>query len=390
MFIGYRAVLLAALAVMLSMPVAAADFNIGYVQLKKDSRYARTRTYARYLGQALGRPYTGAKVALKEVKFHGVEVDAEFKLTRKRRKSAVSIVKAIRDLAAEGTRFILVDAPEATLERVARETAGLEIVLFNVSARGDQLRANLCLPHVLHVVPSHAMRNDALVQHLVARKWREVLLLVGPEPEDEALAKSFERSARRLGIRIVERRNFILSNDPRQRELNNPLLLTGKADYDVVYIADAQGEFARLTSYKTQLPRPVVGSDGLTGAAWHWAWERHGAPQLEKRFEKEAERHMASVDWAAWIAVKAIATAVQRTKSVEFALLRDYLLSSELELDGFKGNRLNFRPWSQQLRQPMLIASHNWVVDRAPLDGFLHRKNNLDTLGLDEREVQCK
>ena len=34
MFIGYRAVLLAALAVMLSMPVAAADFNIGYVQLK--------------------------------------------------------------------------------------------------------------------------------------------------------------------------------------------------------------------------------------------------------------------------------------------------------------------------------------------------------------------
>ena len=390
MFIGYRAVLLAALAVMLSVPVAAADFNIGYVQLKKDSRYARTRTYARYLGQALGRPYTGAKVALKEVKFHGAEVDAEFKLTRKRRKSAVSIVKAIRDLAAEGTRFILVDAPEATLERVARETAGLEIVLFNVSARGDQLRANLCLPHVLHVVPSHAMRNDALVQHLVARKWREVLLLVGPEPEDEALAKSFERSARRLGIRIVERRNFILSNDPRQRELNNPLLLTGKADYDVVYIADAQGEFARLTSYKTQLPRPVVGSDGLTGAAWHWAWERHGAPQLEKRFEKEAERHMASVDWAAWIAVKAIATAVQRTKSVEFALLRDYLLSSELELDGFKGNRLNFRPWSQQLRQPMLIASHNWVVDRAPLDGFLHRKNNLDTLGLDEREVQCK
>ena len=71
-------------------------------------------------------------------------------------------------------------------------------------------------------------------------------------------------------------------------------------------------------------------------------------------------------------------------------MLRDYMLSSELELDGFKGNRLNFRPWSQQLRQPMLIASHNWVVDRAPLDGFLHRKNNLDTLGLDEREVQCK
>ncbi len=111
-------------------------------------------------------------------------------------------------------------------------------------------------------------------------------MLVGPEPEDEALAKSFQRSARRLGMRIVERRKFILSNDPRKRELNNPLLLTGTADYDIVYIADAQGEFARLTPYKTHLPRPVVGSNGLTGAAWHWAWERHGAPQLENFSKK--------------------------------------------------------------------------------------------------------
>ena len=53
-------------------PAASAnEFTIGYLQLSKDSRYGKKRLYAKFLGHALGRPYTGAKVALSEVKFHG-------------------------------------------------------------------------------------------------------------------------------------------------------------------------------------------------------------------------------------------------------------------------------------------------------------------------------
>jgi ABC transporter substrate binding protein (PQQ-dependent alcohol dehydrogenase system) len=95
-------------------------------------------------------------------------------------------------------------------------------------------------------------------------------------------------------------------------------------------------------------------------------------------------------DWAAWLAVKAVATAVQRTRSEDFATLRDHLLSPDLVLDGFKGNRLGFRPWDNQLRQPILLATHNHVVARAPVEGFLHRTNNLDTLGVDEPETTCR
>jgi hypothetical protein len=30
------------------------------------------------------------------------------------------------------------------------------------------------------------------------------------------------------------------------------------------------------------------------------------------------------------------------------------------------------------------------VVERAPLEGFLHARNTLDTLGFDDKESRCK
>ena len=99
---------------------------------------------------------------------------------------------------------------------------------------------------------------------------------------------------------------------------------------------------------------------------------------------------MSDVDWASWMAIKAIATAVQQTKTTDFAQLQTYLLADNTTLDGAKGNASSFRPWDHQLRQPLLLSTHNWVVDRAPLQGFLHQINNLDTLGFDQRDSQCK
>ena len=109
-------------------------------------------------------------------------------------------------------------------------------------------------------------------------------------------------------------RPFQPGNDPRQRELNNPLLLTSGVDYDVIYIADSESEFARDLLYHTQLPRPLVGSEGLLAQGWHWAWERHGAPQLNKRVRKQAQRPMDDGMWAAWVAIKALTEAIVNAK----------------------------------------------------------------------------
>jgi hypothetical protein len=48
------------------------------------------------------------------------------------------------------------------------------------------------------------------------------------------------------------------------------------------------------------------------------------------------------------------------------------------------------RPWDHQLRQAVLLAAPYSVVARAPVEGFFHKSNDLDTLGDDEPETPCR
>ncbi|MHB0777146.1 ABC transporter substrate-binding protein [Halomonas sp. WWR20] len=369
---------------------ALEPFVFGYVGLADDPRYSEARLEGEFQGEPWGRPVAGAEVALAEARFPGMAAGVEFQLDEEEVADVAAAVEAVRQMQAAGQRFVLLDLPAPAVADVASAFAGEEMVLFNVAALEDRLRGPDCQANLLHTIPSYAMQNDALAQYLLSRQWNNVLVLVGPQEADRSLAASFARSAKRFGLKIVEEREFLLGNNPRERDRNNPRLLTSGVGYDVVYVADTQGEFARELPYQTQLPRPVVGSGGLVPQAWHWAWNRHGAPQLNKRLEKLAERHMTAYDWAAWMAVKAVVEAVQRQQTTEFAALRDYLVGDEIVLDGFKGYRMGFREWNRQLRQPILLGSGNWVMARAPFEGFLHETNALDTLGFDPRESQCR
>ena len=382
---------LAASLLLFALVAGAAEvIRFGYLELNKDARYDERKTFFRTLSRPYGPPFAGAEVALREARFVGQALGVSFDLVRARGADAAALVAELDKLHAEGVRYFLIDAPGKVVAEVAAATRGRELLLFNVSAADDALRQAQCQAHLYHTLPNHGMQTDAIAQFLVFKKWRNVLLLQGPLDDDKLIGAAFENSARRLGLKIVAKKDFLLSNDPRQRELGNVGLLTAGADYDVVFVADSDGEFARSVPYDTVRPRPVVGAEGLVAEAWHWAWPRHGAPQLTSRFEKQAKRHMGSADWAAWIAVKAVVEAVVRTENAPFAKLVAYLGGEDITIDGFKGNRLYFRDWDRQLRQPILIATHNAVIERAPIAGFLHQTNNMDTLGFDRRDSQCK
>lgn len=364
-------------------------FSIGYLELKSDKRYKKKQVFAHFMGQALGRPFAGAKVALKEIKFHGIELGISFDIKRAEVKKPEELASKIAEMRKDGIQFFILDLPAKQAAELAKTQRDKDIVLFNISAYDTALRQEQCQANLFHTLPSHAMLADALGQYLISKKWRSILVLQGPLPEDKLLTKAFSAAAKRYGLKIKESRPFVLSNDPREREKNNVALLSN-GDHDVIYIADSQGEFARNTPYKTLKPNVIVGSEGMTASAWHWAWDRHGAPQLEKRFEKKNKRPMTNTDWAAWMAVKAIAGAIQSTKSAELKTITNYLISQENLLDTFKGNASSFRPWNNQLRQPILLTTHNWVIERAPIKGFLHQTNNLDTLGIDKRNSKCE
>ena len=369
---------------------AAEVIRFGYLELADDPRYDERKAFFRTLSRPLGAPFAGAEVALRESRFVGQAIGVSFELVRARGADARALVAELDKLHAEGVRHFLIDAPGKVVAEVAAATRGRELLLFNVSAPDDALRQAQCQAHLYHTIPNHGMQTDALAQFLVAKKWRKVLLLQGPRDDDRLIGAAFENSARRLGLKIVDKKDFVLGNDPRQRELGNVGLLTAGDDHDVVFVADSDGEFARSVPYDTVRPRPVVGAEGLVAEAWHWAWSRHGAPQLVSRFDKQAGRHMGSADWAAWVAVKAVVEAVVRTGNAPFDKRVAYLGGEEITIDGFKGNRLYFRDWDRQLRQPLLIATHNAVIERAPIQGFLHQTNNMDTLGFDRRDSRCK
>lgn len=365
---------------------------IAYVEIDEDPRYEPIRATERIVLRRPHRPYQGAAVAIDDAA--ALERVTRTSLALERiTTSPGKVQEAIA--AARSSKSIslfLLDLPSAELRNAAAALKGGGALAFNVSAPEDGLRRELCEATIVHVVPSQAMRADALVQHLVSRKWRELLLLEGPEPDDGEFSAAVQRSAKKLGARIAQHTRFKLGNDPREREINNPALLTAiNRDYDVVVVADRGLEMARQLPFRTVRPRPVAGAVGLEPVAWHWTWDRHGGPQLNGRFQsKSGGLRMETADWAAWMAVKMISEAVLRTNSAAIDRLRQHILAQTDGFDGAKGLAVSVRPWDQQVRQPMLLASELAVVGTAPIDGFLHQTNRLDTLGDDAAETPCR
>lgn len=337
------------------------------------------------------RPVAGARKGIDDAQYLGRTMNIKYLLEVREGAGAEKLTAALRDLAAERqAKVFLIDAPGPVVAEVAKATADMGVLLFNVAAEDDELRNAWCQPHLYHTIPSRAMLMDALVQYLVVKKWRRVLVVQGPLEVDAAMVRAFERAAKRFGLKIVGIRPFLLTQDPRAREVNRVEQLTALKEYDVVFVADAHGEFSYQIPYRTVLPRPVVGRTGLVPRAWHWANLRHGAPQVNSRFERDNARRMSDADWAAWMAVKVVSEAVLRTRSTEVPDIVAYLRDQKIRLDGFKGGPHSFRPWNNQMRQKLLLATTNWVVALAPLPAFLHAVNALDTLGYDQRDSTCR
>jgi len=371
-------------------PAAKPQVNIAFVEIKDDPRYAPVRAYERIILKVRAHPFAGAELGLDDAAPLARALKADFRLQRITVKSALDVAPAVSGALDAGTHFFLIDAPAESFKPLADAVHGRDALLFNVSEPEDSLRRALCAAELIHTYPSRAQLTDGLVQFLVSRKWRDLLVLEGPSPADAAMTAAFTHSAQKFGAKIVADQHFKPGTDPREREANDPTLLTAiNHDFDAVFVADEAFDFARAVPYRVSRPRPIVGSIDLEPAAWHWTWERHGAPQVNSRFErKSGGRHMDGPDWAAWMAVKMIVQSSLRTDSADFGKQRAYILGDG-SFDGAKGLAVSVRPWDHQLRQAVLLAAPYEIVADAPIEAFLHRTNTLDTLGDDEPETPC-
>ncbi len=371
---------------------ANAVVNVAVVSLAGDARYAPRRLERAYPGHPAGRPWAAAQLAADDAQVELDTAGVSIKLIDAVLPHAEGLPRLLAELKAARVQHIVAALPTPELRQLvaAAPTALGGALVINTSQADDALRGAQCAPQLLHTTPSQQMATDALAQYLAARNWRKPLLLQGPSADDALLAEAMNRSFKRYGLKPVASKPFKLSGDPRERDLANPRLLTNDREHEVVAVLDSEGEFARTLPYATQWPRPVVGSSGLMALAWHPQWERNGGPQLSRRFMRLAQRPMAGHDWAAWMAVKAVAAVLADNPKASIATQLQRLRGGAIALDGFKGPRLSFRPWDGQLRQPLFLSHVDGVVGTAPLDGVLHPTEVLDTLGVDQKESTCR
>lgn len=286
--------------------------------------------------------------------------------------------------------LLLIDSPRENLLAASDIAGEAGALLFNVAVADSDLRAGACRANVFHTIPSYAMRTDALVQMLRFKRWEDVALVEGQAPEDLVYAEALRASLTKFGMELGSETDWTFDADMRRSaSAEVPLLTQELGEYDVLLVADERHDFGRYILYNTWLPRPVAGSEGLTALAWSPSVEQWGAAQLQSRFTEHAGRDMAPRDYAAWAALRSLGEAVTRTGSATAPDLRAYFLGEEFELAGFLGRPLTFRPWNGQLRQPIPIVHPRALIAQAPLEGFLHQVNELDTLGQDRAEAEC-
>ncbi len=300
------------------------------------------------------------------------------------------VATAFKQAVGDGIRHILVNLPAEIVSTLARLPEAAKVVIYEVGSSDDSLRGADCAANVVHLLPSTTMRADALLQYLNKKRWQKIFLVIGPEPTDKPYAAAVRRAAQRFGGKIVAEKTWQYSFDDRRTPESEVPVFTQGVDYDVLVVADEAGIFGDLFAYRTWQPRPVAGTQGLVPLAWHFTHELWGALQLQNRFREQAKRWMAEQDYAAWLAVRAIGESASRVKSTDFDKINAFMRGGEFALAGFKGVPLSFRAWDGQLRQPVLLSTDRSLVAVAPIEGFLHQMNELDTLGYDQPESQCR
>jgi len=307
------------------------------------------------------------------------------------------VTAAFRERHDAGDRYFVLDLPAAQILAIADLPEARETLLFNARAKDDALRNEQCRPNVLHTMPSYAMLADGLAQYLVWKRWADWFLLVGTGEEDLLFAAALRRSAERFSANIVEERTFDASPGARRTDTGHaqiqrqmPVVTQDVADYDVLAVADFRDAFGEYLPYRTWDPRPVVGTQGLVPTAWHRSQEQWGATQMQNRFTKFSGRWMTERDYAAWVAVRSVSEATTRTKQTDYASVNGYIRGPDFGAAGFKGQKLTYRDWDGQLRQPILLATTRVLVSVSPQEGFLHEFSELDTLGYDRPDSACK
>nr|WP_289624876.1 ABC transporter substrate-binding protein [Sinorhizobium sp. 7-81] len=338
----------------------------------------------------------GAKVGVGDNNTTGTFLGQKFTLDVSEVRPDADVVPAFNDMISKGVLYVLADVSATQLLSIADVAREKGVLIFNVGATDDRLREEECRANIFHTAPTRTMLADGLAQYLIWKQWRRWVLVYGSHEPDKQFAEALRRAATRFGGEIVAEKEFTDTGTARrtdtgvvQIQRQMPVFTQGFPDHDVMLVADESEVFGTYVPFRTWIPRPVAGTAGLIPSAWHPASEQWGGTQIQNRFAKANGRRMLSKDMAAWTAARIIGEAATRTRSADPEKLAAFIRADDFSIAAFKGQKLTFRKWNWQLRQPIFLGDGRSVISTSPQEGFLHQFSELDTLGIDQPETQC-
>jgi len=286
---------------------------------------------------------------------------------------------AARGLVRQGAIAVVGGAGAGHADALRDVAAAEGRLFFNAGAHDDALRGARCERHSFHLVPSVTMCVDALTQWLAGtRQQRRWALVTDGSPRGREIEAAAQRAAGRLGASLsadatASDMTLLAVDGPAQREAAGRLRAAGTPFAGIGADTISDGEAA-----------------GLWVVGWHHGLERFSARELNRKFRRRFGVPLDETSWAAWAALKMIGEAAVRGGATDAAGLRTFLGTAP-PFDGHKGVALTFRPWDQQLRQPLYIigprgregAGSFEILAQAP-------REDLDAIGVGLTDTRCQ
>ena len=332
----------------------------------------------------------GAQIAIIDSNKSAKFLNQNFNLETKVSYDENELISTFEEFIKNKNQYVILNVEDPLLEKLLKNPLSKDVLLINASSENTNLRKTICEKNLLHTSASNAMLYDGLIQFLVKRDFKKILLLSGTNPKDLLIKEDIKRAAKKFGAKIVAEKSWENNSDIRRKASDEFPAFTQAKDYDVILLADYYGDFGEFVYFNSWLPRPVAGTQGLTPVLWHKVIEQWGAAQMQSRFEKFASRWMESKDYSNWLAVRTIITAISKTNTANFKTNLDFIYSDDFDVAAYMGRKLSFRDYNGQIRIPISLVQPKALISTSPQVEFLHPITDLDTLGIAPHEMECK
>ena len=318
----------------------------------------------------------GAEVAIGDNNTTGAFLGQKFTLDVTEVKPDAEIVTAFNEMATRGDRYVLADISAKQLLSIADIARANGMLIFNVGATDDILREEECRAN-----SSIRRRHGPCWQ----TGWRNIWSGSSGANGSWSMARtsptsflpmlyaarrpaSAARSSLKRSSRIPERPAAPIQASSRS---SDRCLCSRRICPSTTFCwSPTKVRCSELMCHSAPgSPRPVAGTAGLIPSARHPASEQWGGTQIQNRFAKANGRRMLSKDMAAWTAIRILGEAATRTPGADPAKIEAFIRADDFSIAAFKGQKLTFRTWNWQLRQPIFLGDGRSVVSTSPRKG---------------------